>query len=131
MFSIGWREKHARGTLSALVSCILHTALFIGLACTYYAIQEPRPASTILQAALAGAGKFRGVCGRGKSGSAKADELSVPAPATNTEFELNVDSQLASANKSLDATLSAALASVSRSGGNGGVRRRRWGRLTN
>lgn len=122
MFSFSWREKHARGTLSALISCILHTALFIGLALTYYAAQAPRPTSTVLQAALAGAEEVSlDFSEQLNLESPKVADLTAPAPAANTDFDLNVESQLASANKSLNATLTAALASASKSGGSGGV----------
>ncbi len=55
MFPISWREKHARGTLGALVSCIVHTTLLICLALIYFTADEAQPPAMILQGALAGA----------------------------------------------------------------------------
>lgn len=123
MFPIGWREKHARGTMSALVSCIVHTVLFIALALTYVAVQEPSPAqSIVLQGALAGAEEVSlEYSEQPKLDAPKSTDTSAPAPAVNTNFDLNVQSQLASNSHSVDAMLTSALASVSRSGHSGGV----------
>lgn len=122
MSSISWREKHARGTMSALISCIVHTGLLIALALTYVAVQEPPPQSLILQAALAGAEEVSlDFSEQPKLDAPKSTELSAPAPAANTDFDLNLQSEMTAHTKSFDATLTAALADVGKSGGSGGV----------
>lgn len=120
MFPIGWREKHARGTLSALVSCILHTVLFICLALTYFAADHPAPLTMVLQGAMAGADEVALEYSDSLEVELpKGDDLSTPSPAMNTDFELNVQAQLTSVSQSADASLATALASTSRSGGGG------------
>ena len=87
MFPIGWREKHARGTLSALVSCIVHTLLFIGLALTYFAVQEPPPVLTVLQGALAGAEEVSlDFAEEVQLEPPASAELPTPAPVANVGF---------------------------------------------
>lgn len=117
----GWREKHAHGTLSVLVSFIVHTLLFIVLALTYFAAQEPAPVTVILQGALAGAEEVSLEYSDEQLMEAPAQaDLSAPAPSANMDFDLNVQSQLTAVSHSVDATLTSALAAVNQ-GGRGGV----------
>lgn len=121
MVPIGWREKHTHGTLSALVSFIVHTLLFIALALTYFATEEPAPVSMVLQGALAGAEEVALEYSSEQNMEAPAQaDLSAPAPAANMDFDLNVQSQLSSVSHTVDATLTSALAAVNK-GGKGGV----------
>ncbi len=120
MFPIGWREKHARGTLSALVSCIVHTVLFIGLALTYIVSQNPPPAM-VLQGALAGAEEVSVEYSDDVNLEPPADDLPTPQPSASNNFDLNVQSQLTNVSHAVDGNLASALASVSRAGGSGGV----------
>lgn len=122
MLLFNWREKHARGTLSALVSCIVHTTLFIGLALSYFAVQDQPESTLVLQAALDGpediALEFADDI---QLEAPNLAELSAPAPAANTEFDLNLQSQMTAVSHAVDSTLNVALASVGRPGGSGGV----------
>ena len=121
MFPIGWHEVHARGALSVLVSCIVHTALLIGLALTYYVVQ-PAPASVVLQAALSGAEEVSLEYSDTKDNESPAvDDLATPSAAANTELDLDVQSQLSAVTNTVDATLASVLSSSSRGGGSGGV----------
>ena len=121
MIPTGWREKHTHGTLSALVSFIVHTALFIVMALTYFATKEPPPVTMILQGALAGAEEvaLEYSSQQNMEPPAQAD-LSAPAPAANMDFDLNVQAQLSSVNHTVDATFTSALSAVNK-GGKGGV----------
>ena len=121
MFPIGWHEVHARGALSVLVSCIVHTALLIGLALTYYVVQ-PAPVTVVLQAALAGADEVSLEYSDTKDNESPAlDDLATPSAAADFDLDLNVQSELSAINHTVDATLASALSSTSRGGAAGGV----------
>lgn len=122
MFPIGWREKHARGTLSALVSCIVHTAFFIALALTYMVQREPPPVAMVLQGAVAGAEEVAVEFAEEVNlDPPAAADIPTPQPVANNSFELNVQAQLTNVSHTVDATLASALASANRVGGTGGV----------
>ncbi len=94
MLPTSWREKHTRGTLSALVSCIVHTALFIALALTYFANQPAPPATLVIQAALAGPDDEVALdfSEQVNLDAPKLDEAAAPTPQSNTDFDLNIQS---------------------------------------
>lgn len=121
MPGFAWREKHSRSTLSVLVSCIVHTTIFIGLALWYVATQEPTK-GVVLQAAIAGAEEVSLQFADLPDVQPSASELPVASTPATQELDLNVNAQLAKTEKSIDATLTSALAATLRSpGSTGGI----------
>lgn len=121
MPSFAWREKHSRGTLSVLVSCIVHTSIFIVLALWYVATQQTSP-SVVLQAAIAGVEDVSLQFSELPDIQPSASELSATSTPKTEELDLNINAQLAKTQQNIDATLTSALAATQRSpGSTGGV----------
>ena len=119
--SFAWGEKHARGTLSVLVSCVVHTAIFIALALVYVASREQSP-NIVLQAAIAGADDVSLQFTELPNIELAAGELTTTVAPETQEFDLNISAQLAEQRESINATLTSALAATDRKiGGTGGV----------
>lgn len=121
---ITWREKHARGTFSVLVSCVVHTTVFIALATVYIASREAAP-GVVLQAALAaGAEEVSLEFSEVPNIQPSASELPSPNLPASQDLDLNVNAQLAQSQQTINATLTSALAATQRrlgaSGGLGG-----------
>lgn len=113
--TLAWHDQHARGTLSVLASCVVHTALFIGLATIYIAAREETH-SVVLQAALDGADdvslEFAEVPNIEPPAAGELPSSLTPPEAK--ELDLNVNARLAQSQASVNATLTSALASASK-----------------
>ena len=106
-----------------LVSCVVHTALFILLALVYVASHQPRPHLVVLQAAIAGAEEVSLQFTELPSVEPAGDELPTPSATPSTqEFDLNINAQLAQTQHTVNATLTSALAATEKNvGSTGGV----------
>lgn len=111
MRRFAWREKHARGTLSVLVSCVVHTALFIMLAMLAIA-SRPTSQHIVLQAAIAGGEEVALEYAEVPTIEPAAGELPVSIAPPAQELDLNVNAQLAQSQQSINATLTSALAAM-------------------
>lgn len=112
--SLTWQEKHARGTLSVLVSCIVHTSLFIGLALWYVNSQLP-VTNIVLQAAIAGGEDVSLEFAELPNVEPPAGELTESQVLQSQELDLNITPQLTRSQSHLNATLTSALVDVERS----------------
>jgi hypothetical protein len=120
--NFAWREKHARGTLSVLVSCVVHTAIFIVLAMVYVASREHGTSLVVLQAAIAGAEEVSLQFAELPSVEPASSELPNSTTPATQELDLNIKAQLAQRQQTVNATLTSALAATEkRLGSTGGV----------
>ncbi len=93
-----WREAHARSTLSFLISSIVHTALFIFLACTYAAVR-PESKAIVLQTVIADSDSSAVEFAQLQSPEPVFEELpqsrlSQPNATASKELDLSIDVQL-------------------------------------
>lgn len=113
MRTFTWQDRHARGTLSVLVSCIVHTSLFIVLAIWYVSSHVPMT-NVVLQAAIAGGDDVSLEFAELPNVETPAGELTKSQTPLSQELDLNVTPQLARSQSNLNATLTSALVDVER-----------------
>lgn len=118
---LAWRETHSRSTLSMLVSCVIHTSLFLVLATFYVAAQETQ-SNIVLQVALAGADEVALQFSELPTIDLPTSDFSSESTPQTQELALNVNAQLAQHQQTVNATLTSALAATSsRLGASGGI----------